>query len=178
MTAVDPDDARLAALRERARRIAVPEEAAASADRLEALVFQLAWENYAIETGFIREIFPLRNLTPIPCTPAHVLGVINVRGEICTVVDLKRLLGLPEPGLSNATNAVILNDAAMEFAIVADVIVGVRTFEASEIGPPPATFSGINAAFLKGVATDRTVVLDAGGVIRHPAIVVNQKVED
>lgn len=177
MSDFHPDEAHFAKLRERARRIAMPEAAEHTGDRLEALVFQLAWENYAIETGFIREIFPLRNLTPIPCTPAHVLGVINLRGEICPVVDLKRLLGLPEHGLTNATNAVILHDAAMEFGVVADVIVGVRSFETEEIGPPPATLTGINASFLKGVATDRTVVLDAASVLRHPAIVVNQEVE-
>lgn len=176
-TSPDPLDARLAVLKERARRIAREQQAAPSDQQIEILVFQLAWENYAVETSFAREVFPLDDLTPIPCTPAFILGVINLRGELCPVIDLKRLFGLPEQGLANATSAVILKSATMEFGILADVIVGVRSLALGEIQPPPATLTGINATFLRGVSADRTVVLDAASLLAHPMIVVNQQVE-
>jgi purine-binding chemotaxis protein CheW len=177
MTTGGEKDRRAAVLRERARQIALPEAAVPVGVQLDVMVFQLAWENYAIDARFVREIVPLKNLTPIPCTPGFVLGLINLRGELCPVIDLKRLFGLPEQGLTNATTAVILHDAAMEFGIIADVIVGVQTMETGSIQPPPATLSGINATFLRGVTSDHTVVLDAESILSHPGIVVNQYVD-
>ena len=84
------------------------------------VVFDLAGEAYGVNIGTVREIIRMQAVTHVPETPDFVEGVINLRGEICPVVDLKRLLGLPEHGLTNATNAVILHDAAMEFGVVAD----------------------------------------------------------
>jgi purine-binding chemotaxis protein CheW len=172
----DTRAARDATLKKRAQQIARP-EAMAEEDGIEVLAFQLAWETYAVETGFVREIVALKALAPVPCTPAFVLGLINLRGELCPVIDLKRLFGLPEQGIVNATSAVVLHDKAMEFGIVADVIVGVQTLARDAIQPPPATLTGINAAFLKGVTKDQTVVLDAASILGYPGIVVNEQVD-
>jgi purine-binding chemotaxis protein CheW len=168
---------RLRILRDRARLLARAEAADDAAEQTDYLVFQLAWENYAVEAGFIREIYPLKELTPIPCTPAFVLGVINLRGELCPVIDLKRLFGLPDQSLTNATSAIILSDAAMEFGVVADVITGVRPLAPRDVRPPPLTLSGIDAAFLKGVTDDRVAILDAGRILGHSDLIVNQQVD-
>jgi purine-binding chemotaxis protein CheW len=106
-----------------------------------------------------------------------VLGIINLRGELCPVIDLKDLFGLPEQGLTNATSAIILRDPSMEVGIVADVIAGVRSLGIAEIEPTPATLSGVNAAFLRGISRDQTVILDAASILAHPGIVVNEQVD-
>ena len=165
-------------LRERAERLARRPQEPARNDELEVVAFQLAQEPYAVETRFVREVVALKDLAPVPCTPPFVLGVINVRGEILPVFDLKRLFGMPARGLTNATRAVILRDGANEFGIVADAVLGVRPLRAADIGPPPATLTGIHAGFLRGVTPEGLVVIDAAGVLKHPAMVVNEEVPE
>ncbi len=177
MSLLDETSGRVAAvLRERARRLAATEERDGPRQQIEILAFQLAWENYGIETGFVREVHPLQELTPIPCTPSFVLGVINLRGELCPVIELKRLFGLPPSGITNVTSAIILHDETMEFGLLADVILGVQLLDLDELREPPATFSGINASFLKGVTGERLAVLDARTILAHPRLVVNEQV--
>jgi purine-binding chemotaxis protein CheW len=106
-----------------------------------------------------------------------VLGVINLRGELSPVIELRRLLGLPERGLTNATRAVIVQNADMEFGIVADTIVGVRLLRPEQILPPPPTLSGINARFLRGVTSDRTAILDGAAILAYPGLVVDEQVD-
>jgi purine-binding chemotaxis protein CheW len=163
-------------LRQRARELASLPDEPISQGRLEVILFSLGRESYAVESRFVREVHPLKDLTPIPCTPAFVFGVINLRGELCPIIELKRLLGLPERDLSNATHAVILHGDAMELGIVADTIVGVRQIELGDILPLPATLSALDARFLRGITKDRTVILDAAGILSHPGIVVNQQI--
>ncbi len=165
-----------ATLKQRAREIAREDQAPAPQDQLECMVFQLASETYAIETRYVREVHPLKDLTPIPCTPSFVLGVINVRGQLCPMVELKHLLGAPARGLTNATRAVIIHDATMEFGIVADAILGVRWVETADILPAPATLFGVDLGFLRGFTRDQVVILDAGAILAHPGIVVNEEV--
>jgi purine-binding chemotaxis protein CheW len=171
-----PSSVVAATLKERARQLAQEKQARGSDEQVEVLGFQLAWESYAVETYFVREVYPLKDLTPIPCTPPFLLGVINLRGELCPVIELKRLFGLPDAGITNATCAVILHDPTMEVGILADVILGVHALDIAELQPPPVTFSGINASFLRGVTKDRLAVLDARNILAHPGIVVNEQV--
>ncbi|HLY54808.1 MAG TPA: chemotaxis protein CheW [Stellaceae bacterium] len=167
-----------AVLRERARALARAESGAETEAQIQLLMFQLAWETYAFEMRLVREVYPLRDLTPVPCTPPFLLGVINLRGELCPVVELKRLLGLPEQGITNATRAVILRDGSLELGVVADVIVGVRSVAAASIGPPPDSLAGIDSSFLRGVGPDGMAVLDASRILRYPKLVIDDQVEE
>jgi purine-binding chemotaxis protein CheW len=177
MKPAPPAILRDAVLRERARKLAQEEPKQASEAQLEVLVFDLGPETYAVETAFVREVHPLDDLTPIPCTPTFVLGVINLRGELSPVIELRRLLGLPERGLTNATRAVVIHNADMEFGIVADAIVDVRLLRTDEILPPPPILSGINARFLRGVTPNRMVILNAATILAYPGLIVNEHVE-
>ncbi len=165
-------------LGERARRLGRPVAPRGAANDVDLLVFDLAREHYAFETRYVRDVFTLEELTPVPCTPPHVLGIVNLRGEIVAVIELKRLLGLPERGLTNATRAVVLREGAIEFGVVADAVVGVRAVPAAAILPAPATLAGINAEFLRGVTGEGLIVFDAARVIAHPAMIVDDEVDE
>jgi purine-binding chemotaxis protein CheW len=163
-------------LARRAQEISCAEQAVDVEDRFDCIVFDLATEKYAVEIRHVREVHPLTGLTPIPCTPAFVLGVINVRGHLYPVVELKRILGLPEGGLTNATRAIVIHDALMEFGIVADAIIGVRGFSARDISARPASLTGIGSDFVRGVSRDRIVLLKAESILAYPGLVVNEEV--
>lgn len=144
--------------------------------RLEIVEFLLAHERYGLETALVREVYPLKELTPVPCTPAHVLGIINVRGRTLSVIDLKKFFDLPEKGLGDLNKVIILSSAEMEFGILADVILGVRTLAAAALQPALSTLTGIREEYLKGLEADRTIVLDGARILADPKIIVNEEV--
>src|SRR5688572_7065199 len=108
-------------LRARARALARPPAHTQGAEAwLHVLEFRLAQERYAIETRYVREVYPLKDLTPLPCTPPFVLGIVNVRGRILPVVDLKKFFDLPEQGLSDLHRVILLEGNGLELGLLAD----------------------------------------------------------
>lgn len=147
-------------------------------DKIEVVEFLLAHERYGLQTEYIREIYPLRDLTPLPGTPSFVMGVLNVRGQIVSIVDLKKFFELPEKGLTDLNKIVIIQSNDMEFGILADEIVGVRTILLSELQTSLLTLTEIRAEYLKGVTQDRLVVLDAEKILSDKKIVVDDEIHE
>ncbi len=168
-----------AVLRARARALAhVGAGAKPAYSSLEVLAFRLGVENYALEARYVREVYPLRNLTPLPCTPPFVLGVVNLRGRILAVLDLKRLLGLPDEGLTDLHRVIVVGDDAFELGVLADIDVDMRSIPTDSVRPPMSTLSGIAAEYLKGVTAERLVVLDMGRILADPRIIVHQDADN
>lgn len=176
----DPADEAQQILRERALALArPPSKASIAADnRLELLEFRLASERYAVESRFVQEVHPLRDLTPLPGTPPFVPGIVNVRGQILPVYDLKKLFDLPEPGLTDLHRVLHVRGNDMELGLLADVIVSVRVVAADSLQPSLPTLTGIRADYLKGITEDRVVVLDLDRILSDPKIVVHDEVEN
>src|SRR5690242_18000639 len=146
-------------LRERARVLARPltNGAPAQENRLELLEFRLAYERYAVESRFVQEVHPLRDLTPLPGLPPFVPGIVNVRGQILPVYDLRKLFDLPEPGLTDLHRVLHVRGHDMELGLLADIIVSVRVIEAHRLQASLPTLTGIRADYLKGITDDRVV---------------------
>ncbi len=165
-------------LRARARALARPPERAAVAEAsLEVLEFQLAQERYALETSYVREVHPLKNLTPLPCTPPFVLGIVNVRGRILAVLDLKKFFDLPDNGLTDLHRIILVGGNGLELGLLADISVGVRSIPVDSLQASLPTLTGIGAEYLKGVTAERLVVLDMGRILADPRIIVHEEVE-
>ena len=143
---------------------------------LELLEFSLAYETYGVETVYGRETRPLRDITPVPCTPPFVLGLINVHGRIISVIDIKNFFGLPVKGLTDLNKVIIMHDGEMEFGILADTILGIRTVLIAELQPSLPTLTGVREEYLKGVTKERTVVLDGKKLLGDRKIVVNEEI--
>lgn len=150
----------------------------ATDDSIELIEFTLVHETYAVESRFVREIHPLRDLTPLPCTPTHVMGIVNLRGHILSVIDIKKFFDLPERGLTDLNKLIVLTDGEMEFGILADVVVGVRAVFTDEIQQSLPTLGGIRSEYLKGVTVERMVILDAQKLLSDRKIVVQEEVND
>jgi len=164
-------------LKARAQALAREPAQAQAADALELVEFVLAHERYGVETSFVREIHPLTDLTPLPCTPAFVLGVVNLRGEIVSVIDIKKFFDLPEKGLTDLNKVIVLQSETMRFGILADAVLGVRRVSVAEIQPSLPTLTGVREAYLRGVTAGRTVILDAEKVLADERIVVREQVD-
>ncbi len=165
-------------LKTRAKILAVePEKKAKTEEFIQVVEFLLACEKYAVASEYVREIYPLKEFTPIPCTPPFVLGIINVRGQILSVIDIKKFFDLPEKGLTDLNKVIILHTESMEFGILTDAIIGVRNIAVSELQTSLPTLTGIREEYLKGVAKERTVILDAEKLLSDKSIVVHELVE-
>jgi len=164
-------------LEERARSLAREPAQAESVDKwIEVVEFTLAHERYAIASEHVREVYPLEELTPLPCTPAFVLGIVNLRGEILSVIDIKKFFDLPEKGLTDLNKVIVLESEVMVFGIVADAISGVRRISRAGIQPPLPTLTGIREDYLQGVTAERVVVLDGGKLLSDEKLIVNEQV--
>lgn len=165
-------------LKTRAQALARAPEAAEAADSyIEVVEFTLAHERYAIESHCVREVYPLDNLTPLPCTPAFVLGIINVRGEILSVIDIKKFFDLPEKGLTDLNKVVVLQSGDMAFGMLADSIIGARRISITNVQPSLPTLTGIRAEYLRGVTPECSIILDAEKLLADEKIVVREQVE-
>jgi len=143
---------------------------------LEIVEFELAGECYGIEVTQIREVCALKELTPVPCAPSFVFGVINLRGEIHTVIDLKRFFDLPDSGLTELNQVLILESEDMRMGILADTILGVRKIRLADLESSLPNLSGVRASYLKGVTSERLAVLDAAKILSDDAILVREEV--
>lgn len=176
MKATSPEAQRI--LRERAEALArQPQREPAAHTMLELLEFRLARERYAVETRYVQEVHPLRELTPLPGTPPFLRGIVNVRSRMLPVLDLKKFFGLPEQGLTDLHRIILVRGNDLELGLLADVVTSVRSVAADSLQPTLPTLTGIRAEYLKGVTDERLVVLDLERVLADPKIIVHDEVE-
>lgn len=151
-------------LQERARALARGNRAPAATPSLAVVEFELARERYAIESQHVREVLPLRELTPVPGAPAFIRGIIHLRGRMHAVLDLRMAFELPVRGLTDLNKVLIVHGAGIEVGILADAIAGMRLIPLEAIQPDLPTLTGIRREFLRGVTADGLIVLDADTV--------------
>jgi purine-binding chemotaxis protein CheW len=106
-----------------------------------------------------------------------VLGIVNVRGRILPVLDLKKFFELPEQGLTDLHRIIRVSGNDLELGLLADVIVGVRSIAVDSLQSSLPTLTGIRADYLKGVSDERLVVLDVERILSDPKIIVHEEVE-
>jgi purine-binding chemotaxis protein CheW len=146
-------------------------------ESIEIVEFVLSRQRYAFEASWVRSIHPLRQLTVRPCTPPHVLGVVNLRGHVLAVIDIRRFFGMPQRGLADLDKVVVLTDGAMAFGVLADSVPGARKVRRDALQAAVPTFTGIRQAYLLGVTADGLAVLDATRLLRDPALRVDEQVQ-
>lgn len=174
--ALSPEQERLI-LKERAHALSQPiENTEEAGGMLEVVEFELASECYAFPLRQVREVCRLRELTPVPCTPAFILGIINLRGEILTIIDLKPGFELPASSTSDLSKIFILHGDGMQLGVLADAIGGVRKLQPGELQPALPTLTGHRAEYLHGITHDRVVVLDAAKLLADPRLLVNEDI--
>lgn len=162
-----------AILKERARAASQTSRKRTGGRYLEVVELLIAGEKHAFESSYIREIYPLKQLTPLPGTPPFVLGIISVRGQIVSVVDIKKYFDLPETELTDVSRVVIIHSEDMEFGVLADLVLGVRQVRIDEIQSSLPTLTGIRKDYLRGVTADQTTIWDAAKLLGDKRMIVH-----
>ena len=127
---------------------------------LQVVEFLLADEKYALELDLVLEVYPVKEITQVPCTPSFVAGIINFRGQILSIIDLKKFYAFPNNKINNQKHTIILHSKDMEFGILADAIVGVNVIPKEILQTTLPTLTDVQAEHLKGITQERVVVLD------------------
>ncbi|HQT25735.1 MAG TPA: chemotaxis protein CheW [Burkholderiales bacterium] len=160
-------------LAKRARRLALEIEHEKDEEKIEVVGFMIGGEHYAVESRHVRGVHLLEQLTGIPCTPDFVTGIVNLRGEILSVVDIRKFFGLPGTGLAEIRMIVLLEKEDMRFCILADAVSGVHAFARKSIKQPPSSLSG--ADHVQGMAPGNVVLLDAVKLLTDRRLIVEEE---
>ncbi len=119
---------------------------------LELLTFSLAEEWYALEIKYVEGIIHLQKITEVPGIPDYLLGVTNVRGEIVSVVDVRRFLNLEASKSSAEPSIIIIKYSDVTTGFFVDSVGDVAKISTNSIDPPLATIEKIQAEFILGEA--------------------------
>ncbi|MGL4514294.1 MAG: chemotaxis protein CheW [Lacipirellulaceae bacterium] len=113
-----------------------------------------------IDIAVVQEINRQSEITPVPNAPPHVRGVINLRGDVATVIDLRCVLGLPPAGDSRDTRNLIVHSQGEAIGLCVDRISDILTVTEDQVSRPPANVSGVDGRFMLGVHTlEREIVI-------------------
>ncbi|BCD61842.1 MULTISPECIES: chemotaxis protein CheW [Nitratiruptor] len=122
------------------------------------IAFLLNKELIGIDIKNIIKITKRLDITPVPKTPEHILGVMNLRGNIVPVVNVKQMLGLPHDKKEEQEFILIIDSAIGNIGLMIDQVVGAITIDDEEILPAPINSIGIDAKYITGVVvTDEEV---------------------
>ncbi|WP_439862042.1 chemotaxis protein CheW [Pseudomonas sp. MBLB4136] len=165
--AVDAEE-RDARLLERTRQWAQQVEPEQVEGWLEVLTFNISGELYAIASAHVAEVLPLPHFTPLPGTPPYVLGIVNVRGHIVSLLDLRVLFELPLNSLSDKNFLMILRGPETEFALLIDRVLGISRIHRDALQTELASLTGVRAAYLLGVTAEQCTVLDGERLLGDP----------
>jgi len=140
--------------------------------REEYLTFLLGTEEYAVAIERVREVLKCPPVTEVPRAPAHVLGVVTVRGEVVPVFEPRRRLGLPAAAPAEGTGRIVIVDAGDgPCGLLVDAVASVVRLPPGSIEPCPQGIGGASQEFLAGIGreADRLfTVLDLGALLRRP----------
>ncbi|BBL67185.1 chemotaxis protein CheW [Methanoculleus chikugoensis] len=174
--ATPPHDAEKAGeiLAERARAVARPKKENGETPFSELLTFRLAGQEYAIKTQYIREVFIMHEIIPVPGVPDFIVGICAVRGEIISVVDLRALFSIPKHGLTDLNRVIVLSDGTMTFGVLADYITDIYIRPTDPFSPVEPDTTPIEQRYLLGAIDGSVIVLDAAAILADPAMVIDQ----
>jgi purine-binding chemotaxis protein CheW len=116
------------------------------------LTFALGREEYGVEILKIQEIKSFSAVTPLPNAPAYVKGVLNLRGTIVPIIDLRKKFGMPEEAYTHFTVIVVVQVLGKTLGFVVDAVSDVLTVAADAIQPTPDLHGQLDTRFLNGLA--------------------------
>jgi len=123
------------------------------------VTFFLAEEKYGINVMQVQEVLRVSEIAPVPGAPEYVLGIINLRGNVVTVIDTRQRFGLGPKELDDAARIVIVESNNQVVGILVDSVAEVVDLRLSEIEAAPNVGQEENAKFIQGVASQHEELL-------------------
>jgi purine-binding chemotaxis protein CheW len=141
---------------------------AAVGERIQLATFYLGDVCLALDIDQIQEIMRDVRITRVPYAPTEVSGVINLRGEVSTVIDLRLVLGLPPAPSALGRRTLIVRSKGESIGLIVDRVADITTIDAAELVPAPPNVGRVDGEFIRGVfprESEIIVVLDLEHVL-------------
>ena len=119
---------------------------------LQWVTFQLEEETYGINVMQVREVLRYSEIAPVPGAPDYVLGIINLRGNVVTVIDTRSRFGLMQGEITDNTRIIVIESERQVIGILVDSVAEVVYLRSSEIDTTPSVGTGGSAKFIQGVS--------------------------
>ncbi|MDK9754617.1 chemotaxis protein CheW [Vibrio sp. D173a] len=119
---------------------------------LQWVTFQLEEETYGINVMQVREVLRYTEIAPVPGAPDYVLGIINLRGNVVTVIDTRSRFGLMEGEVTDNTRIIVIESERQVIGILVDSVAEVVYLRSSEIDTTPSVGNDESAKFIQGVS--------------------------
>lgn len=164
-------------LQQRAASLRSPVQEDSTTGQLFFAIVQLRDEYFGLDVSIIDEFTDIRTPTHIPCAPPHIIGNMNLRGEILTLVDISHILNLPQGDRSQRRKAVVVRLDDVIAGIVVDDVFDVVMVSPTDLRPVPIAVRTAHDIYLRGIAPyhDRTMtVLDLPNILTQGELVVNE----
>ena len=131
------------------------------ANELQLVVFDLADETYGVDIGSVREIIRIQEITKVPRTPDYVEGVINLRGKVIPVIDLRKKFGFKKAEVTKDTRIVVVDISGNDIGVVVDAVTEVLRLSSDAVEPPSGVITTTDSDYLLGIAKleSRLVIL-------------------
>lgn len=120
---------------------------------LQWVTFRLEDETYAINVMQVQEVLRVTEIAPVPGAPVFVLGIINLRGNVVTVIDARKRIGLPSKEMDDDTRIVIIEAGEQVVGIVVDAVAEVMYVNESEIEAAPSVGNDDSSKYIQGVVS-------------------------
>lgn len=130
---------------------------------IQLVTFCLEEESYGINVMQVQEVLRVSEIAPVPGAPSYVLGIINLRGNVVTVIDTRSRFGLPPGEITDASRIVIIESEKQVVGILVDSVAEVVELRGSEIDPAPNVGNEESSRYIQGLATqenDLLIVVD------------------
>lgn len=132
-----------------------------SSDEKHLVVFDLAGETYGVPISAVNEIGEMRRVTAVPGAPGFIEGIINLRGAVIPVIDLRKQFGLQCAGLGKNSRIIVIEVQGHTLGAIVDQVTEVLRVKPTEIEPPSPIIIGPGSRFIEGVAKvgDRLIIV-------------------
>lgn len=132
------------------------------------LTFHLGDEDYALEIRHVTEIVGMQKITEVPDMPGYVKGVVNLRGQVIPVIDMRLRFNMVDREYDERTCIIVINIRGRQVGLVVDTVNEVRSIEESNVSPPPRAAGTNCAQYIRGlgkVGEEVKILLDAGQLL-------------
>ncbi|WP_017297502.1 chemotaxis protein CheW [Nodosilinea nodulosa] len=140
-------------------------------------VVSLEGEHFGLGLETVHEFANVARVTPVPCCPPHIVGNMNLRGEILTLVDVRRFLNLPTSAAATHRKAVVMRLGSLVAGVVVDDVFDVVYMNASDIATMPTTAHSSGNLYLKGITRygdSMMSLVDLPTLLTHGELIVDQ----
>lgn len=135
-------------------------------------------EKYAVEILYVYEVYAIKSIAVLPCTPPFIIGITNFRGKVISVIDIRNFLGftIKKRNIDSIKNIIVIHIDELEFGIVADSIIGCSEVLLSEIQKNILGITNSKTNYIKGINKHRSIIIDMKNIIMDERIIVDEEI--